>query len=87
MSKVQVTIAEQTITFDVSNQQVTTLLNNMQPTNKVAPFYNFLTSTVQLEDKEALLAIIKDDSLSTLELGGLVLGECSSNLEATAKKL
>lgn len=81
------TVGEQELNFAVDNAHINKLLNTMTATNKIAPFHNFLTSTVAPEDKDKLLPLIKDNALATLEIGGALLEETSPNLNITAKKL
>lgn len=71
--------------FDVTLSAYDRYINELQPTNKVAPARNFLSRTVCAESREAL-ASLQELPGAVVQLAGTVLMEYTPDLEITVGK-
>ena len=83
--QIVITVGATDFTFNPSAQDVTKYFNALVPNNKVSPGHNLLTSTVQRDQKEALLPLLVNPVM-TMQLAGALLDEYSPDVEVAVKK-
>ncbi|MHB0817719.1 putative phage tail assembly chaperone [Stutzerimonas stutzeri] len=83
--QIVITVGETDFTFTLTAQDMTKYFNALQPTNKVAPAHNLLTTTVQADQKEALRPLLVNPVMA-MNLAGTLIDEYSPDVEVTVKK-
>ncbi|WP_299594338.1 putative phage tail assembly chaperone [uncultured Microbulbifer sp.] len=83
---IEVSVGDKEFSFHVTREAYNKYLNSITPTSKVAPSHNFLVSTVDADDKEALVALVKAMPGAEVQLAGAVLEAYTPDLAITAKK-
>lgn len=83
---IELTVAEQDFVFHVSRESYNKYINNVTPTNKVAPSYNFAVSVVEDSCKAALVALMQSTPGAEVQIAGAIIQEYVPDLGIVAKK-
>ena len=82
--KITLTIAGTDISFEPTMTAYNGFINDMMPSDKVAPAHNYLKKIVCQESKEVLDDLLKRPS-AALQLAGAVNKEFAPDLDITVK--
>jgi len=78
-------INDKELTFDVSLEAYNKYMNEMQPTNKVAPSHTFVMRTVTEESKDDVRNLLKKPG-APLQLAGKLVEEFTPDLTIVVGK-
>ncbi|MDP9518546.1 MULTISPECIES: putative phage tail assembly chaperone [Pseudomonas] len=78
-------LGDKEFSFALSPQDVTKYFNAMTATNKVAPSFNLLSTTVKQEQRAELRELLANPVM-TMQIAGALLGEYAPDVEIIVKK-
>jgi len=83
---IDITMGDTEFTFNVTREKYNKYLNAVTQSSKVAPSYNFLTTTVESEQQKDLMKFLQTTPGSEVQMAGAVLEEYTPDLGIVAKK-
>ncbi|MFJ2451384.1 putative phage tail assembly chaperone [Pseudomonas protegens] len=78
-------VGDKEFSFSLSPQDVTKYFNALTATNKVAPSFNLLSTTVKQEQRAELRELLANPVL-TMQIAGALLEEYAPDVEILVKK-
>ncbi|WP_409302017.1 putative phage tail assembly chaperone [Pseudomonas sp. KCJK8993] len=79
-------VGDKEFSFSLSPQDVTKYFNAMTATNKVAPSFNLLSTTVNQEQRAGLREQLQVNPVLTMQMAGALLEEFAPDVEVLVKK-
>lgn len=83
---IDITAGGQEFSFNVTRGEYNKYLNAVTANSKIAPSYNFLSTTVETEQQKALLKFLQMTPGAEVQIAGAVLEEYTPDLDIVAKK-
>jgi len=90
MAQVTINIGTDELTFEASESDFNSYINEQTQTNKVAPAFNFLSRTVIKEDKEKFKKLLVCDGTPkgtlVMQIAGVLAEDSGAGIEISVKK-
>ena len=84
--QITLTVGTVELNFTVAPEDYNQLLNELMPSNKVAPNHNFAMRTVDAGSKDELKKLFENNPGAAVQIGGALATEFAPALEITVKK-
>lgn len=90
MPKITIDVGETELSFNVETDDFNQYINEQMPNDKVKPAFNFLSRTVDKDDRKAFEAAVlsnnKPNGLILMQIAAIVAEEFSGDVSITIKK-
>ncbi len=83
---IEIEVDDVELKFSVTRPGYNGFINKVSDKNKVAPAHNFLVMSIDEEQKESLMTILKDNPGAEIQIAGALIEEYVPDLDIVVKK-